>query len=82
MIDDLDSRFYVMDMEDSHLGDLLHDIAEMLRPYSTALGDPMDPRHVLTAIVDEEDGGIIAYAIGEANARRIAVALEDVEGRE
>lgn len=38
------------------------------------------PMHVLTAIVDEDDGGIIAYAIGEANAQRIAVALEDVEG--
>lgn len=59
-----DAQFYTHDINDQNLGDLRDEI--------TALDER---RGRLVGIVDEEAGGIIAYAIGEDHAARVVAAL-------
>lgn len=63
-----DPAFYVMDLDaDPNIADLLGSVADTMRETPDDTG--------LYGIVSEEDGGIIAYAIGEAHANLIADAL-------
>lgn len=60
-VDNGDSRYYYCDLNfEDHRPDLIT---------SLDAGD-------LRCIVDEEDGGIIAYALGEDHAERIIAALK------
>lgn len=77
---DRGSRFYAMPLEEAHVADMLLNVAASLDQSLMAGLAPIKADSPLVAIVDEDDGGIIAYAIGESNAQRVVVALEDVEG--
>jgi hypothetical protein len=59
-------RFYEMDIYDANLEDLRREIIALEKH-----------RGRLQAIVDDDQGGIIAYAIGEDNARGIVNALNE-----
>ena len=78
----MDSRFYVLPLECAHVADMLLNVSATLDQSLAAGLSPIRADSPLIGIVDEYDGGIIAYAIGESNARRVVVALEDIEGPE
>lgn len=61
-------RFYTHDLNDQNLFDLRNEVTALNRNEGRLVG-----------IVDEQDGGIIAYAIGEDHAAAIVTALR---GRE
>lgn len=63
-------RFYTHDLIDVNLDDLDRELAD-LRAH----------RGRMVGIVDEEAGGIIAYALGEDAAAQIANALTSKEDR-
>lgn len=70
----MEDDFYWMDLDPSNVGDLMLDISVTL---SANLMAGVEHLHVgtLIGIVSEEDGGIIAYAIGEDHAEQITKAL-------
>lgn len=65
-------RYTRQDLDTGNLADLGHDLAANLR----AEYERSTCSHPLYGIVDEDAGGIIAYAIGEDNAAELARALE------
>lgn len=77
MNDNADPAYYTQTLDpDPHVADLLDNVADTLtsatRPYRRV------PAH-LVGIASENDGGIIAYAIGEEHAAFIVKALNAME---
>lgn len=69
-----DPQFYWMDLEPQNVGDLMLDVSVTLDAHLMA-GVQHLHVGVLYGIVSEDDGGIIAYAIGEEHANQIVKAL-------
>ena len=59
-------RFYIHDVHDGNIADLQREVNDLNAHRGRFVG-----------VVDEEDGGIIAYAIGEGNAARIVDGLSN-----
>lgn len=70
-----DPRFWWLQLDkQQHIADLLINTAVTLDPVvSHRLAGPEIP---LYGIIDENEGGVIAYAIGADHANRIVNALE------
>lgn len=65
-----DDRFYYQELDrDVNIPDLLVSVAETNR-------DPSARYTSLRGVVDEDAGGIVAYAIGTDTAQRLVAALE------
>lgn len=71
---DDDPKFYWMYLEPPHVGDLMLDVSVTLDAHLMAGVEHLHAG-VLFGIVSEDDGGIIAYAIGEEHANMIVKAL-------
>lgn len=67
-------RFWTQEIETMNVADLLVNLAVTTDPVVShrLLGGDV----ALVGVVDDEHGGIVAYAIGDENADRIAAALE------
>lgn len=67
-------KFYWMTLDPEHVGDLLLDASLTLGGYLTA-SIQLPSIGYLIGIVSQNDGGIIAYAVGEEHANQIVKAL-------
>jgi hypothetical protein len=72
---DEDPAFYWQYLDYVNVADVARVMAETLSPLHND-----DDDGGLYGIVSEEDGGIIAYAIGKPHAQQIVAALRATEG--
>lgn len=74
--EDEGDRYSTMEIDKENVADLLGNVAATLRP-SAGFERRRDRtgQFPLVGVVDDEAGGIVAYAIGDEHAERIAAAL-------
>lgn len=77
---DEEYNFDYIELEPDHVADLLLNLASTLSPMLGAGLAPLNGEAPIVGITSETDGGIIAYAIGQAHADAIVSALRAAEG--